>query len=236
MKKINNGEKINLGKKVVIIGAGNAAMDVILAAYASGAKTVTAIDIKKPSAFDKELNCAKSLGAKILYLCFTQKITEKGVLLQDSTLLEADSVIISIGDRPDFSFLNSEDLTPNGFIKLNKFNQMESNSKIFVAGDAIKQGLFVNALADGRLVANNIFRLFNSLPLISDDKLPLLPKDKVKPQFYTFQSPCDILKNDVLNEKNRCLRCGICRDCEFCLNACPQNAISKYINKMEIGV
>lgn len=47
MKKINNGEKINLGKKVVIIGAGNAAMDVILAAYASGVKTVTAIDIKK---------------------------------------------------------------------------------------------------------------------------------------------------------------------------------------------
>ena len=26
------------------------------------------------------------------------------------------------------------------------------------------------------------------------------------------------------------MSCGLCRDCEFCLQACPQQAISKYVN------
>ena len=93
LKLINKGEKPKIGKKVVVIGAGNAAMDVVIGAYALGAKEVTSIDIQKPAAFEKEIEHAKSLGAKILWPCFTEKISEKGVHLKDGTLLEADTVI-----------------------------------------------------------------------------------------------------------------------------------------------
>ena len=41
-------------EKVVVIGAGNAAMDVITEVYKQGGtEEVTAIDIKEPSAFEK---------------------------------------------------------------------------------------------------------------------------------------------------------------------------------------
>lgn len=231
LKKINNNESVNAGKKVVIIGAGNAAMDVVIGAYKTGAKKVTAIDIQKPSAFQKEINHAKELGAEILWPCYTDKITDKGVLLKDGTLLEADTVIISIGDRPEFSFLDNSYLSERGTAKINDFMQSEINPKVFVSGDAIKQGLFVNALADGLKIAKNIDRMFNSLALDKFEKAPMLPRDKVKPEFYQGYSALKVAQTEVIDEKNRCLSCGLCRDCEFCMNACPENAIERIINE-----
>ncbi len=231
LKKINNGENISVGKKVVVIGAGNAAMDVVIGAYKMGANDVTAIDIQKPAAFDKEIKHAEALGSKILWPCFTDKITDKGVLLKDGTFLEADSVIISVGDRPEFSFLENELLNEKGTVELNEFMQTEKNEKIFVAGDAIKQGLFVNALADGVKIAKNIDRMLHSLPLETFEKAPMLPRDRVKPEFYQGYSSTKVSQSEPTEEKGRCLSCGFCRDCEFCLNACPENAIERIVTE-----
>lgn len=230
LKKINNKEKVSIGEKVVIIGAGNAAMDVVIGAYKMGAKTVKAIDIQKPMAFDKEIKHAESLGAEILWPCFTDKITDKGVLLKDGTLLEADTVIISIGDRPEFSFLENSYLNERGAAIINEFMQTETNPKVFVSGDAIKQGLFVNALSDGQKIAKNIDRMFSGLPLDTFEKAPMLPRDKVKPEFYQGYSAIKVSQSEAVEEKNRCLSCGLCRDCEFCLSACPENAIEKIVS------
>ncbi len=231
LKKINNGEKVSIGKKVVVIGAGNAAMDVVIGAYKMGADEVCAIDIQKPAAFEKEIKHAEALGAKILWPCFTEKITDKGVLLKDGTLLEADSVIISVGDRANFDFLENEYLNEKGLIEINDFLQTEKDSKVFAAGDALKQGLFVNALADGLKIAKNIDRMFNSLPLEKFEKAPMLPRDKVKPEFYQGYSALKVSQTEASEEKGRCLSCGLCRDCEFCLNACPENAIERIVNE-----
>lgn len=231
LKKINNGEKVSIGEKVVIIGAGNAAMDVVIGAYKMGAKSVKAIDIQKPMAFGKEIKHAKALGAEILWPCFTEKITDEGVLLKDGTLLEADTVIISIGDRPEFSFLENSYLNERGAALINEFLQSETNPKVFISGDAIKQGLFVNALADGQKIAKNIDRMFNGLALDNFEKAPMIPRDKVKPEFYQGYSAIKVAQTEAAEEKNRCLSCGLCRDCEFCLNACPENAIEKIINE-----
>ena len=205
LKNVKNGSKPNLGDKVVVIGAGNAAMDVIIEAYNCNAKEVTAIDIQKPAAFDKEIQRCKGFGAKILYPCFTEKVTDKGVILKDGTLLEADSVIISIGDRPKFDFLEPSMLDERGMLRLNEYKQT-INEKVFAAGDAIKQGLFTNAI----------------------DTMPQLPRDKVKTEYYQGLSPLKVQETDAWDEKDRCMSCGLCRDCEFCLQACPEQAISKF--------
>ena len=231
LKKINNGETVALGKKVVVIGAGNAAMDVVIGAYKMGAEEVCAIDIQKPAAFEKEIKHAESLGAKILWPCFTDKITDKGVLLKDGTLIEADSVIISVGDRPEFAFLPEEFLNEKSLIETNEFLQLATCPTAFSGGDAIKQGLFVNALADGLKIAKNIDRMFNSLPLETFQKAPMLPRDKVKTEFYQGYSATKVSESEAIEEKGRCLSCGLCRDCEFCLTACPENAIERIVTE-----
>ena len=119
LKDVKKGKKYNLGKKVVVIGAGNAAMDVITEVYKQGGvEDVTEIDIQEPSAFEKEIKAAEKIGEKIMYPCFTQKITDKGVYLKDGRFLEADSVIISVGDRPIFDFLSKEYLDEKSRIKI----------------------------------------------------------------------------------------------------------------------
>lgn len=231
LKQINRGEHPQIGKNVVIIGAGNAAMDVVIGAYKMGAEKVCAIDIQKPAAFDKEIAHAKSLGAEILYPCFTDKITDEGVQLKDGRFLPADTVIISIGDRPDFGFLPQEYLDERGFVKINEYSQCIENTKIFLAGDSIKQGLFTHAIAQGNHAAENIVRMFGNEVLDTFEKAPQLPRDRVKTEYYQGLSPQAVQKTEAWEEKDRCLSCGLCRDCEFCLNACPEQAISKYTDE-----
>ena len=196
-------------------------MDVITEVYKQdGIESVTAIDIQEPSAFDKEIKAAEKLGAKIMYPCFTQKITDKGVLLKDGRFLEADSVIISVGDRPIFDFVPKDYLDEKSRIQINEFMQT-FNPKVFAIGDAIKPGLFTNAIADGKHAAENIIKFLNNEELTPIKEKDLIPAKRIKSEYYEcYNSNCD-------NEQNRCMSCGYCRDCGLCKQSCPQNAISR---------
>lgn len=227
LKLINQGKEFKIGEKVVIIGAGNAAMDVVIGAYKTGAKKVTAIDIQKPLAFEKELEHAKSLGAEILYPCFTEKITEQGVYLKDGTLLEADSVIISIGDRPIFDFIDEKYLNERRFPLINKFNQSEVSPKVFFAGDCTGQGLFCNAIGKGREVAINIDNYLSEREFVEFKDKGKIPFDEVKCAYYKTLRNSEIQDKGTLDETERCMSCGVCRNCKMCLNSCPQGAIER---------
>lgn len=227
LKEINKGNKPKVGEKVVVIGAGNAGMDVVISAYGLGAKEVTAIDIQKPAAFKKEIDHAKKLGANILWPCYTEKITEEGVVLQDGKLIEADTVIVSIGDRPIISFLDESFLDERGRVKTNKFMQSEADPKVFVPGDVVKLGLFTHALGDGRKAAMNIHNMLTANPLDSFEKAPMIPQDKIKKEYYYPMNTQRVMSMETEDETKRCMSCGYCRDCEFCKDVCPEQAISR---------
>jgi ferredoxin len=227
-------------------------MDVVIGAYNLGAKEVTAIDIQKPSAFDKEIKHVEALGAKILWPCFTEKISEKGVhlkneftlqtgeagssgltpasQLKNGRFLEADTVIISVGDRPDFSFIEKDYLDERGLIKVNEYLQSVNNSKIFVPGDAVKLGLFTHALADGRKVAINIDKMLSGQDLDKFEKAPMIPQDRVKDEYYHPMNPQKVMEMEPEKETDRCMSCGYCRDCEYCKEICPEQAITRNSN------
>lgn len=230
LKAINKGEKVEIGKKVAVIGAGNAAMDVIIGAYQQGAKEVTAVDIQKPSAFDKEIKHVEKLGAKILWPCFTEKISEKGVHLKDGQIIEADTVIIAVGDRSNVAFLDTNYLDETGRIKVNEYFQTEINPKVFCPGDVLKLGLFTNAIGDGRKVAINIAKMLTGEELDNFEKAPMIPTERVKKEYYNPIHSQNIMAMDTEDEQNRCLSCGFCKDCEFCKETCPELAISRVEN------
>ncbi|MDD2338634.1 MAG: FAD-dependent oxidoreductase, partial [Geobacteraceae bacterium] len=111
LKSINNGENPKVGRKVVVIGAGNAGMDVALGAYAMGAEKVTAIDVQRPAAYQKEIDHFTALGGEIQWPAFTELVDEDSLHTKDGKLIEADMVIIAIGERPDLSYVPREWLT-----------------------------------------------------------------------------------------------------------------------------
>lgn len=227
LKEINKGNKFSVGENVVVIGAGNAAMDVVSGAYKVGAKQVTAIDIQKPAAFEKEIEAVKALGAKIMYPCFTEKVTEEGVYLADGRFLKADSVIIAIGDRTDLSFMPDEFLNERKQPLLNEFNQSKKANNVFFAGDSIRQGLFCDGIGQGRAAALNINRFLTDKPLRKEESANKIQPHEVKDAYYKTLRKSEICSMDALDEKDRCLSCAGCRDCKMCLTSCPRGAIER---------
>ena len=167
------------------------------------------------------------MGAKILYPCFTESVDEKGVHLKDGTLLKADTVIISIGDRPIFDFIDEKYLNERKFPLVNKFYQSEVSKKLFFIGDCTGQGLFCDAIGKGREVAINIDNLFDKKELKEFKTKEKISLDEVKCAYYPVLKGSDLYAMDVLDEKERCLSCGVCRDCKMCMNSCPKGAIER---------
>jgi NADPH-dependent glutamate synthase beta subunit-like oxidoreductase/glutamate synthase domain-containing protein 3 len=220
LKGINIGELPDLkDKRVVIIGAGNVGMDVAAQSFQCGAKEVTAVDVQKPAAFGKELEIAESLGTKILWPKFTEKHIrkEKKIYFTDGTSLEADLVVISIGDVPATDFLPpSIQTNKDGWIEADEAGHT-SDPKVYAVGDATSPGLVTHAIGSGRIAAEAIHALLTGRSYYRPAPKPVVPFEKIKTAYY------DVCRGEPFtpgSEANRCLSCAACRDCHMCEVTC----------------
>ncbi len=226
LKEVNFGKPRNLtGKKVVVIGAGNVGMDIACQAYDHGAESVIAVDVQKPASFGKEQEMAKGKGTQILFPKVTEKYDAraKKLFFKDGTSLDADMVIISIGEKPVLDFLPPSIDTDRGYITVNDLNQT-SDVKVFAIGDATKPGLVTHAIGQGKVAADVI-----NAQLMNTDYVPeerrVIPYEKVKTQYYEV---CNVIgKFSAKKEADRCMSCGSCRDCGMCEQSCYYGAISR---------
>ncbi len=227
LKNINLGNKPDLkDKKVVIIGAGNVGMDVAAQAFHCGAKEVTAVDIQKPAAFGKELEIAESLGTKIIWPKFTEKYDkkERRIYFTDGTSLEADLVVVSIGDVPVTEFLPpSVHTDKNGWIEADEVGHT-SDPKVYAIGDATRLGLVTHAIGHGRKAAEAIHALLSGRSYYMPQPKPMVPYEKIKTAYYDV---CRDMTFTPETEANRCMSCAVCRDCHMCEVTCYQGAISR---------
>ena len=184
LKRINAGDKIDIGKKVSVIGGGNTAIDAARTALRNGAD-VTVIyrrTIEEMPAVDEEILEAQLEGVKIQYLVSPVKFklngsqathivcqkmepgeTEtdgrrKSIPVEGSEFeIEVDTVLTSIGEDVDLSFLPENiEILKEGRIKTDNFGST-STEKIFAAGDVINgPDTVINAIASAKKVADNI--------------------------------------------------------------------------------
>ena len=227
LKAINRGERPEVGEKVVVLGAGNAGMDVCLGAYAMGARQVTAIDIQRPAAYPNEIAHVEKLGGRILWPFFTAKIDERGVHGKNGELLEADTVIIAIGERPDLSFVPRVWLTERGMMDVNGCLQSPHAAKVFAIGDTIQPGLLTHAIGQGADAALQIDAFLTGRTLEPIRHPEVIPVSCLSKELYRPQNRGRFCTTDALAETGRCLSCGTCRDCSMCLEACPEGAIRR---------
>ncbi len=224
MREINRGKKFDLkDKRVVIIGAGNVGMDAGVEAFLCGAASVTAIDIQKPAAFGAELQYAKQKGVEIIWPKITEKYVreEKKIYFKDGTTLDADFVILALGDMPDLDFIPPYIHTERGWVVINDFFQT-SNQKVFAIGDVTGLGLVTHAIGHGKLLAEYLHAELMHAP-ITRDLRPRIPYEKVKIDYY---ERCRAISS-LEQEAERCLSCGSCRDCHMCEMTCYWGAISR---------
>jgi NADPH-dependent glutamate synthase beta subunit-like oxidoreductase/glutamate synthase domain-containing protein 3/ferredoxin len=227
LKNINIGKQPDLkGKKVVVIGAGNVGMDVCSEAFNYGAESVTAIDIQKPAAFGVEMEIARAKGTQIVWPKMTERYdkSEKRLYFKDSSSIDAvdaDFVVMSIGDVPQIDFLPPNIHTERGWVAVNE-NYQTSDVKVFAIGDATGLGLITHAIGHGRLAAENIHYLLMHAPRQPEVK-QVIPYEKIKTEYY------DVCRGEFTPEKEaaRCMSCATCRDCHMCEATCYWGAISR---------
>ncbi len=171
----------NLGDHVVIIGAGNVAMD---AARTILRKTIAKVDIiffrgrDEVTALKEELELAEVDGVHMNYYLNTVKIEDDGIIVEkvikkeneDGTIeyindsanpfkIDASSVIIAIGQGPLANIVkNSKQIDTNkkGLIEANAKGQTTRDG-VFAAGDVVSGAkTVVDAVAATKLVAEEI--------------------------------------------------------------------------------
>ncbi len=228
LKTAKGDKPMKVGKRVVIIGAGNVGCDVACEAYRLGAEEVTLVDIQKPLAFGKERKAAEALGAKFVWPVMTREVTEEGLVDAEGKLYPADTVFISIGDIPAISFLPDTVETVRGWIKTDEAGRT-TDPKVLAVGDVERPGLVTNALGAGKRTAEFILAALEGREWKPFDK-PVVTPDRLTLEHYCPEPQPGATEEE---EANRCLSCGTCRDCHLCETICPTHAISR--RELEIG-
>lgn len=179
---LNNPNVYHLGENVIIIGAGNAAMDVARTAIRNGSRNVTCFSIEKTvAASDYEFRYATLEGVSFNYSLKPVEILDDGVVfrqvkeLEDGTMEEiegsdkfykCDSVIISISQKPRNSLASKTEgleATKNGLMVIDEFGHT-GREGIFAAGDVVHGArTVVEAVAHSKMVAESMHRYVQEL-------------------------------------------------------------------------
>ncbi len=210
------------GRRVVVIGAGNVGCDAATEARRLGAEEILLLDVQQPASFGKERQAAEAAGARFRWPAATRDITASGVTLADGEEIAADTVIVSIGDVPDLSFLPEEIAVERGFIKVDS-SYRTNDPKMFAIGDVVRPGLLTEAIGAGRAVAQAIAEQTDGRPP-APFRRQMIEKRRVTVEYF---DPRITAFADVHQCGSQCLSCGACRDCGVCVAICPPAAISR---------
>ena len=168
-----NPDEYNLGDNLIIIGAGNAAMDVARTAIRKGVRNVTVFNRSdKVAASDLEYEYAKFDGVDFEFCKIPVEIKPDGVIFKDSVVNEdgsieevegseklypSTSVIISISQGAQDQILSRTkgiDTNKKGLLVTNEYGET-TREGIFASGDVVKGAkTVVEAVKYSKLVAD----------------------------------------------------------------------------------
>lgn len=177
---LKSPNSFRLGDRVIIIGAGNVAMDAARTARHYGAKDVTVVyrkDFEHMTATKAEIADAKEEGVKFELFKSPVEIVDEGAIFIDTKmieedgntkmvnvegsekLMEADSVIIAVSQIPKNNIVsNTENLEINrhGLLVIDDIGHTTKEG-VFACGDVVTGAkTVVEAVAHGKKVAESI--------------------------------------------------------------------------------
>ncbi|MDM8524172.1 FAD-dependent oxidoreductase [Desulfococcaceae bacterium HSG8] len=272
LSRLAGGEKFPLGRRAAVIGGGNSAIDCVRNLIRLGVEEVWIVYRRTRAempANEVEIEAAEHEGVKFQFLAAPMKVIgdEEGnathleyqkmelgepdasgrrrpVPIEGSeTLLEVDTLITAIGQRPDMFFKEkSKRLDP---LEITRWNTIDANPEtlqssiphIFTGGDsATGPSLVVEAIGGGRRAARSIHQyltekpvapvkkslfkrhipgtIFDSVKGIERTPRAEMPELTVKERITSFIEVDQVLsEEDAQKEANRCLSC-----CRICYN------------------
>jgi putative selenate reductase len=217
----------------VVVGGGDAAVDGIEALLEMGIEPaqITVIDVKKPSADPEERRHLEAQGVRFRYPLFLQEASAEGIYADNSLgqveFIPADSVFVFINERPVLDFLPpalQDEVDQRGFYSNEEQGTFRtSDPRIFVVGDMQGLGLVTTNIGRGRQCARELDAL-----LRGRGDYPELKKPQDEARLHPARAvPVAAGDVEIDEEYNRCMHCGICIQCDECVNACPRQALTR---------
>ncbi len=212
LKSINLDGSAKVGKRVVVIGGGNVAIDAARSALRLGATDVCiacleprdamlahpeeieetegeGITIHNSKTFSRILTeDGHVTGVECLECCSfeldsTGKLTVEAVKGSEQ-VLPADTVITAIGERPDASFLPKGAKLSEGKLSINL-----DGVPVFAGGDAAtRAGTVVDAIASGRRGAEAIDSHFKGTKVEEEKAKKVVPFEDINTTYYSKQA------------------------------------------------
>ena len=178
---LNNPDVYKLGEKVIVIGAGNAAMDVARTALRHGVRELTCFSLsKKVAASQYEFSYAQLEGVEFEYCKKPIEIVDNGVIFRDvienedgtfteipgsDKLYPADSIIISISQGPQSTLVRTTvglNASSKGLLEVDEYGHT-SRPGIFASGDVVNGArTVVEAVAYSKRVAEAMHEYIQS--------------------------------------------------------------------------
>lgn len=207
LRDMEGREKPRLGKRVVVYGGGNTAMDVARTAKRLGAKEVTIVyrrTREKMPAHAFEIEDALQEGVDIRFLVTIEKYKDKKLTLEKMRLdkkgfpqptgkkekLDADCVILALGQDVDKALF--EDVPgvvfEDGALKVDgRF--MTGASGVFAAGDMVSSvRTATTAIGQGKKAARSIDAWLSGVECLVPEKNPLATAERLNKWYYAEAS------------------------------------------------
>lgn len=265
LKDTETGNAPKLGRKVAIYGGGNTAMDAARVAKRLGYEPLIIYrrDREHMPAHSFEADEALAEGVKINWLRTIKEINEQEIKVEVMEVnaegkpvgtgqfetLEADALILALGQDSDISFLqNISDISfdQDGRVVVGP-DMMTGAKGVFAGGDMVPSERTVTvAVGHGKKAARYIDAFLRNTTYQKAPKHPVVGFERLHIWYKTFapQSPQPQVAEavrvqdfrEVLGglseaaarfEAQRCLSCGNCFECDGCYGACPEDAVIK---------
>jgi formate dehydrogenase (NADP+) beta subunit len=265
LRQVEDENAPSLGRRVVIYGGGNSAMDAARTVKRLGVPDAIIIyrrDREHMAAHDFEAQEALEEGVKINWLrtikgmeggSFTVEVMKlvngKPVPTGQFESLEADTLILALGQDADTGFLKSVpgiEFKPDGTVNVGP-DMSTGHKGIFAGGDMVPGDRSVTvAIGHGKKAARHIDGYLQETPYQPPSKHSVVSYERLH-RWYTTQAPqkkqselpagqrtanfeevkAGLTEQEALFEAQRCLSCGNCFECDGCFGACPEKAVIK---------
>ena len=209
LREVNAGAQPAIGKKVVVIGGGNVAMDVARTAVRLGAQVTVAYRRKESDmpADPIEVQEAKEEGVKFLFEHKPVEIEGKngkvaGLICEGDKHLRCDAILAAVGQRIDLGALDLGEVKcdEKGRVLADAVTYQTAQPDVFAGGDVYTGPKFaIDAIAQGKQAAISIHRYVQpgqSLT-IGRDRLTYRAFDKENVDFDTVKRDYDAAPRQV---------------------------------------
>lgn len=265
IRDVELGLAPKIGRRVAVYGGGNTAMDAARIAKRLGAEEALIIyrrDREHMPAHDFEADEALSEGVKIHWLRTIKSIDQQSFTVEvmriengkpvptgEVETLEADSLILALGQDTDTNFLKKAPgmaIKEDGTVVVGP-DMMTSCAGVFAGGDVVPGERSVTiAVGHGKKAARFIHSFLEEAPYVSPKKKPVAGFEKLH-VWYRTEAPVQaqphldletatkdfseivggLSEKAARNEAARCFSCGNCFECDGCFGACPEDAVIK---------